>query len=189
MSLAAGLLQLAACGALALAAAALRGARELATVRWLLAVMTLADAAALAGLWPYLVPPSLSIWQMASPTGNETQLVVTLGAIVLILGYLSYSYYVFKGKVDADYPAKRQRHQAALARQLTPGPAQPEARQVTLPLAVRLLLGLVGTGFFFLVIGTMGEVPALVALVAGLAAFVWAWLRFDHPDTETPDVP
>ena len=55
------------------------------------------------GLWPYLVPPELTIWQAASPPSSQ---MFVLGGLVvllpLILGYTWWSYRVFAGKVEAD---------------------------------------------------------------------------------------
>jgi cytochrome bd ubiquinol oxidase subunit II len=55
------------------------------------------------GIWPHIVPPSLTIWEAASPP--ESQGFVLVGLIVLlplILGYTAWSYRVFRGKVRAD---------------------------------------------------------------------------------------
>jgi cytochrome d ubiquinol oxidase subunit II len=55
------------------------------------------------GLWPYLVPPTLTLWQAASPPSS--QLFVLVGLMLLlpvILGYTWWSYRVFAGKVAAD---------------------------------------------------------------------------------------
>jgi cytochrome bd ubiquinol oxidase subunit II len=51
--------------------------------------------------YPYLVPPTLTIWQAAAPDNSLSFLLV--GAVVLlplILAYTAYSYWVFRGKVD-----------------------------------------------------------------------------------------
>ncbi len=51
-------------------------------------------------IWPMMVPPSITIYQAASPP--ESQLFLLFGASVLIpiiLIYTGYSYYVFRGKV------------------------------------------------------------------------------------------
>ncbi len=51
--------------------------------------------------YPYLVPPTLTIWQAAAPDNSLKFLLV--GAVVLlplILAYTAYSYWVFRGKVD-----------------------------------------------------------------------------------------
>ena len=50
---------------------------------------------------PYMVPPSVTIWQAAAP--DESLLFLLVGAAVLIpviLAYTAYAYWVFRGKVD-----------------------------------------------------------------------------------------
>ncbi|CDF95650.1 cytochrome d ubiquinol oxidase subunit II [Pseudomonas corrugata] len=54
-------------------------------------------------LWPNIVPPSISIWDAASPPQSQGfMLVGTLFIIPLILVYTFWSYYVFRGKVTHD---------------------------------------------------------------------------------------
>ena len=51
--------------------------------------------------YPFIVPPSLSIWDAAAPDKSLGFLLV--GAVVLmplILAYTAYSYWIFRGKVD-----------------------------------------------------------------------------------------
>ena len=51
--------------------------------------------------YPYIVPPSITIWDAAAPDNSLRFLLV--GAVVLIpliLVYTGYSYWVFRGKVD-----------------------------------------------------------------------------------------
>jgi len=51
-------------------------------------------------LWPHIIPPSVSIWQAASPPQSMGfTLVGALFIIPFILVYTSWSYYVFRGKV------------------------------------------------------------------------------------------
>ncbi|HET6467770.1 MAG TPA: cytochrome d ubiquinol oxidase subunit II [Geminicoccaceae bacterium] len=54
-------------------------------------------------LWPYIVPPSVTIWDAAAP---DKSLAFTLVGVVvlipLILGYTAYGYWVFRGKVATD---------------------------------------------------------------------------------------
>jgi cytochrome d ubiquinol oxidase subunit II len=55
------------------------------------------------GIWPNIVPPSLSIWDAASPPSSQG--FVLAGLVVLlpaILGYTWWSYRVFRGKIAAD---------------------------------------------------------------------------------------
>ena len=50
--------------------------------------------------FPYLVPPSLTIWQTAAaPSSQMFMLVGTLFLLPLILGYTAYVYWLFRGKV------------------------------------------------------------------------------------------
>ncbi|AZE49498.1 Cytochrome d ubiquinol oxidase subunit II [Pseudomonas chlororaphis] len=54
-------------------------------------------------LWPNIVPPSISIWDAASPPQSQGFLLVgTLFIIPFILGYTFWSYYVFRGKVTPE---------------------------------------------------------------------------------------
>jgi cytochrome d ubiquinol oxidase subunit II len=55
------------------------------------------------GIWPNLLPPSMSIWDAAAPPSSQS--FVLVGAIIIIptvLGYTYWSYSVFRGKVAAD---------------------------------------------------------------------------------------
>ncbi|MGV8943135.1 cytochrome d ubiquinol oxidase subunit II [Thermomonas sp.] len=55
------------------------------------------------GIWPYIVPPTLTIWQAASPPSSQGFVLVGLVVLLpVILGYTFWSYRVFAGKVDAD---------------------------------------------------------------------------------------
>ena len=70
---------------------------------WTLALFVLGLVGLLLGLWPYLVPPHLTIWGAASPP--ESQGFVMWGLVFLlplILSYTAWSYSVFRGKVGAD---------------------------------------------------------------------------------------
>jgi cytochrome d ubiquinol oxidase subunit II len=54
------------------------------------------------GIWPNIVPPSMTIWQAASPV--QSLGFVLVGVIIMIpavLAYTAYSYRVFRGKVAA----------------------------------------------------------------------------------------
>ena len=53
--------------------------------------------------YPYMVPPSLTIWDTAAP--DESLAFIGWGALFLIpviLSYTAYSYWVFRGKVDPE---------------------------------------------------------------------------------------
>jgi cytochrome d ubiquinol oxidase subunit II len=52
--------------------------------------------------FPYLVPPSLTVWQTAA--APESQIFMLLGTLLLlpiILGYIVFVYWLFRGKVKA----------------------------------------------------------------------------------------
>lgn len=54
-------------------------------------------------LWPHIIPPSITIWDAASPPQSQGfMLVGTLFILPFILGYTFWSYYVFRGKVSAE---------------------------------------------------------------------------------------
>ena len=55
-------------------------------------------------VWPYAVPPGLTLWDVSSPPSSQFfQLVGTVILLPIILTYTVYSYRVFRGKVtDAD---------------------------------------------------------------------------------------
>ncbi|QDF97827.1 cytochrome d ubiquinol oxidase subunit II [Azoarcus sp. DD4] len=53
-------------------------------------------------IWPNVIPPGITIWQAAAPPQSMGfALVGALLIIPLILMYTAWSYYVFRGKVDA----------------------------------------------------------------------------------------
>jgi cytochrome bd ubiquinol oxidase subunit II len=55
-------------------------------------------------LWPYAVPPRITIWEAAAqPASQLFMLVGVLILIPLILAYTGYSYWVFRGKVRSDH--------------------------------------------------------------------------------------
>jgi cytochrome d ubiquinol oxidase subunit II len=54
-------------------------------------------------LWPNLIPPTVSIWEAASPPETQVFLLVGMSFLIpTILFYTAYSYWVFRGKVTAD---------------------------------------------------------------------------------------
>jgi cytochrome d ubiquinol oxidase subunit II len=58
----------------------------------------------LIGLWPNLLPPSLSIWDAAAaPSSQMFTLVGLVIMLPVILGYVWWSYRVFRGKVTTGY--------------------------------------------------------------------------------------
>jgi cytochrome d ubiquinol oxidase subunit II len=50
-------------------------------------------------MWPYIIPPSITIWAAASPPESSGfALVGTLLIVPIVLGYTTWSYYVFRDK-------------------------------------------------------------------------------------------
>ena len=51
-------------------------------------------------VFPYLVPPSLTIWDTAAaPASQSFMLVGTLVLLPIILGYFVFVFWIFRGKV------------------------------------------------------------------------------------------
>ena len=68
-----------------------------------LALFVLSFSGLAISLYPYIVPPTVKIWDAAGPPESLGFLLV--GAVVLlpiIFGYTAYAYWVFRGKVNAD---------------------------------------------------------------------------------------
>jgi cytochrome d ubiquinol oxidase subunit II len=83
--------------------AAVREGRDMAPFILALSFFALGFAGLVLGLWPYLVPPSLTLWEAAA--SPSSQMFVGVGLVFLlpaILGYTWWSYSVFRGKVAAD---------------------------------------------------------------------------------------
>jgi cytochrome bd ubiquinol oxidase subunit II len=54
------------------------------------------------GMWPYIVPHSITIWQAAAPDNSLHFMSYGVAILIpLILGYTGWAYYVFRGKVRA----------------------------------------------------------------------------------------
>jgi cytochrome d ubiquinol oxidase subunit II len=54
--------------------------------------------------YPFIVPPTLSIWDAAAPPASQWFLLIgTLVLIPLILAYTAYAYWVFRGKTGVFY--------------------------------------------------------------------------------------
>jgi cytochrome d ubiquinol oxidase subunit II len=54
--------------------------------------------------YPYIVPPTLSIWDAAAPAASQRFLLIGTAPLVpLILAYTAYAYWVFRGKTGGFY--------------------------------------------------------------------------------------
>lgn len=94
---------LALANAFALWRAAMRRDRDAAPFVLTLTFFALGFAGLVLGIWPNIVPPSLSIWEAASPPSSQGFLLAGMVVLVpTILGYTYWSYSVFRGKISAD---------------------------------------------------------------------------------------
>ena len=94
---------LALANAFALWRAATREGRDAAPFMLTLSFFVLGFAGLVLGIWPNIIPPTMSIWDAAS--APSSQLFLGVGIVFLlpaILGYTYWSYRVFSGKVASD---------------------------------------------------------------------------------------
>ncbi len=81
---------------------ALEARRELVPFLCALAFFVLSYVGLGISFYPYIVPPSVTIWDAAAPDNSLAFLLVGAAVLVpLILAYTAYSYWVFRGKVNA----------------------------------------------------------------------------------------
>jgi cytochrome d ubiquinol oxidase subunit II len=77
--------------------------REVAPFVLSLCFFALGFAGLVVGIWPNIVPPSMTIWQAASPPSSQGFVLVGAAFMIpAVLAYTAYSYRVFRGKVAAD---------------------------------------------------------------------------------------
>jgi cytochrome bd ubiquinol oxidase subunit II len=68
-----------------------------------LALFLLSYAGLAISLFPYVIPPEITIWDAASPRSSQLFLLVgTIFLLPIILTYTAYNYWVFRGKESAD---------------------------------------------------------------------------------------
>jgi cytochrome d ubiquinol oxidase subunit II len=78
----------------------LQQGREMPPFLAAIALFLLGYAGIVISVFPYLVPPSLTIWDTAAaPASQWFMLIGTLVMIPIILGYVVFVYWVFRGKV------------------------------------------------------------------------------------------
>ena len=81
-------------------ARSLKQRAELAPFLLALAIFLLGFAGLGISMFPYLVPPSITIWDAASPRSSQVFMLVGVAIMVpIILAYTGYAYWVFRGKV------------------------------------------------------------------------------------------
>ncbi|MNV08691.1 Cytochrome bd-I ubiquinol oxidase subunit 2 [compost metagenome] len=89
--------------AVALWRSAMHPRRDLPPFLLTLALFVLGFIGLVLGMWPYLLPPSMTLWQAAAPASSLGFSLVGLAVLLpVILGYTAWSYRVFRGKVRAD---------------------------------------------------------------------------------------
>ena len=68
------------------------------------ALFFLAFTGLVISLWPYIAPPSITLWDAAAaPKSQAFMMVGTLFLLPVLLGYVTWSYWVFRGKVKGGY--------------------------------------------------------------------------------------
>ena len=83
--------------------AAMREGRDARPFLLTLSFFVLGFAGLVVGIWPNIIPPSLSIWDASSPPSSQGFTLVGLAILLpIILGYTAWSYSVFRGKIQAD---------------------------------------------------------------------------------------
>ena len=76
------------------------GKAQLRPFLWTLALVFLGYSGLGISLWPYIIPPGITIWQAASPPQSQGfTLVGAVLVIPVILAYTAWNYFVFRGKV------------------------------------------------------------------------------------------
>ncbi len=56
------------------------------------------------GMWPYILPPTWTLWQAAAPASSQRFAMIGLVLVLpLVIGYTAWSYHVFRGKVRTGY--------------------------------------------------------------------------------------
>jgi cytochrome bd ubiquinol oxidase subunit II len=74
--------------------------REVQPFIWSMGLFLVSYIGLAISVWPYIIPPNVTIWEAASPP--ESQVFLLIGMMFLIptiLAYTAFSYWVFRGKV------------------------------------------------------------------------------------------
>jgi hypothetical protein len=131
------------------------------------------------GFWPYIIPPDLTIFDAGSPAyGNTILLISSFIVIPVILSYLIYSYSVFKGKVNAkDYEPVLRAEDIALEPVKLNDHKDSLIKQLTLSWPLRIIISIAGILFFFVAIGCLGDLPALLSIGIFIVVFLVACFR------------
>lgn len=81
----------------------LRKRREVLPFICTMALFFLSFVGLIISLWPYVAPPSITLWDAATaPMSQQFMIVGTMFLLPVILLYVFWSYWVFRGKVRSD---------------------------------------------------------------------------------------
>jgi cytochrome bd ubiquinol oxidase subunit II len=82
---------------------ALRDDRELAPFLYAEGLFLLGYTGVGISFYPYIVPPTVTIWDAAAPDSSLLFLLVGTAVLLpIIVGYTAYAYWIFRGKVNPD---------------------------------------------------------------------------------------
>jgi cytochrome d ubiquinol oxidase subunit II len=77
--------------------------REVQPFVWSMALFLISYVGLAISVWPYVVPPDITIWDAASPPESQVFLLVGMMFLIpTILAYTAFSYWVFRGKVTGE---------------------------------------------------------------------------------------
>lgn len=130
-------------------------------------------------LWPFIVAPVIRIHDAGAPLyGNTVLLYGAFIVIPVILFYLFYSYYVFKGKTDAspDYDPKLADELESLKEQGSPLNSENRV-PINLSLAAKNFLKLFWLALFFIILEFLGDFTALGVIILFIILFCVAWYK------------
>lgn len=81
----------------------LRAGRDLLPFLCAFGLFLLAFVGLVISLWPYILPPSITLWEAAAdPKAQAFMMIGTLFLLPVLLLYVVWSYWVFRGKVRGD---------------------------------------------------------------------------------------
>ncbi len=81
----------------------LRAGRDLLPFLCAFGLFLLAFVGLVISLWPYILPPSITLWEAAAdPKAQAFMMIGTLFLLPVLLLYVAWSYWVFRGKVRSD---------------------------------------------------------------------------------------
>jgi cytochrome d ubiquinol oxidase subunit II len=77
--------------------------REVQPFVWSMALFLVSYLGLAISLWPHIVPPSITLWEAASPPESQVFLLVGMMFLIpTIIAYTVYNYWVFRGKITGD---------------------------------------------------------------------------------------